>query len=72
MGAIRRWFTRMSVRTIRSSLPNASDEKLVSHYHELTKTYRLTEDLEEQHEIVVLQVEIRDELARRGKGLSPY
>lgn len=66
MGIFKRWSTKVMLGTVRKSLPDATAEKLVTHYNKLQEAYRLTDDVQEQAEILRLQQDIAAELGRRG------
>jgi hypothetical protein len=70
MGFFSRWATRTMISTVRASLPNASNEKLIEHYNRLIEAKRNTDDIRNQQDLASLQNEIMAELEKRGVNLS--
>ncbi len=66
MGWLALQMTKLTHRTVISTLEVASTEKLIGHYNTCVTTYRETDDLKCQMLISDMQMKVAEELARRG------
>ena len=70
MGLFGRMATKGTVKTVRASMPNATNEKLISHLEKVGELLRNSDDAENDLELVKLRLDIYEEL--KSRDVFPY
>jgi hypothetical protein len=66
MGFMARMATKAMVKTVRTSLPGASDEKLKKHHQSVSEALHMNEDEDCNLMLIELRIDIANEMERRG------